>query len=466
MEKLSLYEVLKALDGELLNGNITELTNLYINGVSTDSRKIEAGNLFVPIKGEHFDGHKFIVDCCNKGAFCLTQTKEADIIKNQMVIYVSNTIKALGDLAKYYRNKFKSLKIIGLTGSVGKTTSKDMIASVFIQSFNILKTDGNYNNEIGLPLTLFNLTSNTEIAILELGMSHFGEIEYLTKIIEPIDGAAITNIGVSHMENLGSREGILKAKSEIFEGLNKDSIAVLNSDDDMLITLKNNLKSTIIWFGIENKLNIYADNINLLGLNGVSCDIHIDDKVFNVYIRSPGKHIIYAALLATALATHFNIPIYKIKQGIEQFEPTQMRMNISKVNSFTLINDAYNASPQSMKAALEVLKNSGGNRKVAILGDMLEIGNETFEIHNQVGCMAANLGIDLIICIGELGKYIYDGAKSNKSENQIILYFENQDYLYLELKDLLKKDDTILVKASRGLHLEKTIDKIEKVELQ
>lgn len=460
MENILIKDVIKAVNGVLINPK--NIDNLYINGVSTDSRTIEKNNLFVPIAGEHFDGHNFITDCCKKGAFCLTENKEADIIENYMVIYVKSTIEALGSLAKFYCSKILNADIIAITGSVGKTTTKDMIASVLNQKYTTLKTEGNYNNEIGLPLTLFKGNKQHNKIVLEMGMSQFGEIDYLSSIANP-DTAIITNIGVSHIENLGSRQNILKAKSEIFNYLNSNSKIVLNSDDDMLLTLQNKFDN-ILWYGIDNKRTFYADNIKLLGLDGVNCDIHFNNNTLNINIPSPGKHMVYVALCAFVVGYIHDIDFELIKKGIESFVPSNMRMNIINNSNFTIINDAYNASPQSMKSALDVLKNCSNQRKVAILGDMYEIGEQSEQMHREIGKYAVDCNIDVIICVGDLAKYIYNEAYSNKNENQIILYFDSKQNLYDKLFDILKKYDIILIKASRGMHLEQTIDKIEKVE--
>lgn len=469
MENILLRDIIKAVNGKLLNDK--DIDKLYITNVIIDSRKAKEMSLFVPIVGERVDGHDFISVAFENGAICaLSEKEKIETKEDYIIIYVDSTVKALGDLAKFYCSLFNS-NIIEITGSVGKTTTKDMLASVLNQRFITLKTEGNYNNEIGLPLTLFRLNKEIDIVVLELGMSQLDEIKYLGSIPKKADVAVITNIGTSHIENLGSREGILKAKTEIFDSLDKNAIILLNSDDDMLLTLKDNPdfpQNKIWWFGIENKIHTYADNIELLGLDGVNCDIHLENynnEILRVHIPSPGKHIIYATLIAVSIARYYEIPLEEIRTGIENFIPTQMRMNIIKSKNFSIINDAYNASPQSMKSALDVLKLSGNNRKVAILGDMFEMGDYAPDMHREIGEYAINIGIDVVICIGKLAKYIYNSADINKNSKQIVLYFEKQENLYNKLFEILKKYDIILVKASRGMALEKTIDKIEKVEL-
>lgn len=450
-----LKNIVNAVNGKLLN---TLDENIEIKNISTDSRNIGENTLFVPIVGERVDGHNFIKSAFEKGAVCAFTEKEENITEVPL-IKVKNTVKALGDLAKYYR-KSLDVKVVGVTGSVGKTTTKDMVASVLSQKYNVLKTEGNYNNEIGMPLTVFNMDKNTEVAVLELGMSEFREIDYLSAIAKP-DIAVITNIGTSHIENLGSREGILKAKTEMLPYIQEKGIVILNADDDMLITLDTE-KYNIIWYGIENKCGIYADNIQLLGLEGSKCDIHTGKEILSVYIPVSGKHMIYNAMAAVAAGKQLGLDNEQIVKGICEFIPTKMRMNIINCeNGITIINDAYNASPQSMKAAIDVLTGSACIRKVAILGDMYEMGDFAPKYHKEVGEYAAKADIDVIIAVGEISENIKSGAEEAGAKK--VLYFRKQEDI--KLQEILKKGDIVLVKASRGMHLEDTIDKIEKVEL-
>jgi len=451
-----LNEIAEAVDGVLINSHGEDIE---IDSVSTDSRKINKNTLFVPIIGENADGHDFIQAAFEKGAVCAFTQREKNTEKFPL-IKVKDTVKALGDLARYYKSSL-NVNTVAVTGSVGKTTTKDIIASVLSQKYKVLKTEGNYNNEIGMPLTIFNMNKDTQMAVLEMGMSEFGEIDYLCKIAKP-DIAVITNIGTSHIENLGSREGILKAKTEILPYIKQKGAAILNADDDMLITLKDRAGCNIIWYGIENKSGVYADNIELLGLSGSRCDIHLDGEVLKVFIPVAGKHMIYNAMAAAAVGKKFALSNEQITEGIRKFTPTKMRMDIKKCkNGITIINDVYNASPQSVKAALEVLKNSENSRKIAILGDMLEMGSYSNKYHFEVGEYAAKLGIDIIIAVGELSEYIKQGAEANNALK--VFYFKNQEEI--EPENILKKGDIVLVKASRGIHLENTVDKIEKVEL-
>lgn len=451
MKSITLGEIAKAVSGDFA-GNC----DIKINSITTDTRKITKGCLFVPLKGEKFDGHDFISQAFEKGAVCCLSHKN-DIGGN--VIYVKDTKKALGDIARYYRGLF-NIKVCGITGSVGKTTTKDMIYSVLSQKYRTIKTQGNFNNDIGLPLTVFNIEEDTEAAVIEMGMNNFGEISYLTKIACP-DVAVITNVGVSHIENLGSREGILKAKCEIFEGLPKNGTAILNADNDMLVTLMGKTTHKTIWFGIENRKDLFAENIETKGIEGVKCTICANGTKFDVNIGVPGDHMVLNALAAAAVGFEFGLSCEEIKAGIESFVPTGMRMEITKTkNNITVINDAYNANPVSMKAAIDVLLRADGE-KTAVLGDMFELGDFGPKLHFEVGQYAAEKGIDNIICIGSISKNMYDGALS---KNGHAVYFEDTDSFFKNGFELVSKaDTTVLVKASHSMQFEKIAEKIAEV---
>lgn len=455
MKSLSLKEIISAVGG-IFKGNLNT-SETFIGHITTDTRKIQEGDLFIPLKGDNFDGHDFLLQAFEKGASCCFSETEAPFSN---LILVKDTKKALKDLAKYYRSLF-SIPVVAITGSVGKTTTKDLIASVLSQKYSVLKTEGNFNNEIGLPLTIFCLEEFHEVAVLEMGMNSFGEIHNLSEIAEP-DIAVITNIGVSHIENLGSRNGILKAKCEIFDFMNEKGIAVLNADDDKLITLDNKLKNKINWYGIYNKSGIYADEIQSKGLEGIFCRIHTQLGEFCTDIPVSGEHMIYNAMSATIVGILLELNLEEIKKGIEQFTPSKMRMNILNTNAgIKIINDSYNANPVSMKAAIDVLKNAQ-KRTVCILGDMLELGEYTKIMHYEVGSYAAQKKIDCIICIGTFAKYIAEGAIKEKDSN-VFFYADKEEFFERGLQ-ILKADDVVLVKASRGMHFEKIVEKIQEVK--
>ncbi len=456
MKSFNIGDVCAAVKGSL---SMCGMEETVIKSVTTDSRKITEGCLFIPLKGERFDGHDFINQAFEKGAVCCLSEKNIDC--SSVVIYVEDTRKALLDLASFYRRLF-DIKVCAITGSVGKTTTKDMIASVLSQKYNTLKTQGNFNNDIGLPLTVFNLEEEHQAAVLEMGMNNFGEISRLTAVGRP-DVAVITNVGVSHIENLGSCEGILKAKCEIFESMNENGIAVLNGDNDMLDTLKGREKLKTIWFGIEDKSGFYADNIVEKGIEGVSCTIHYKEKSIDVNISVPGSHMVLNALAAAAVGYCFGLSMEEIKKGIESFVPTGMRMEIKKMPcGVTLINDSYNANPVSTKAAIDVLAKSEGI-KTAVLGDMLELGTFAEKLHFEVGQYAAQKGIDNIICIGEISESMYKGALSLKKEG--VKYFKSLDEFFENgFNDLLIKDSTMLIKASHSMAFEKIAERLQGVK--
>ena len=458
MKPIFIEEVIKAVNGCISKNINTD--NIFIQNVSTDTRNIKKGDLFIPIIGENFDGHNFIDVAFEKGAIACFSQKE--INTNNLVINVADTKKALKDLAMYYRNLF-DIPVVALTGSAGKTTTKDMLASCLSVKYNTLKTQGNFNNEIGLPLTVFNIEEDTEVAVLEMGMNHFGEISALSKIAKP-DIALITNIGVSHIENLGNREGILRAKYEIFDHLKPNGVKILNGDDDLLSTLKEeNDTIQVHFYSINKNLDAYATNIQENGIDGISAKINYLGKNFNVNLKIPGRHMISNALAVTLVCEKLGLTENEIKKGLETFKPSKMRMDIIKTGNYTIINDTYNANPNSMKATLDVLATTKG-RKVAILGDMFELGSYSKDMHYDIGKYAIEKEIDELIFIGEHSYYMLEGAKSIINNKSSINYFKTQDEFIENIDRLLKQGDVILVKASRGVKLENTVDEITRRE--
>ena len=456
MKSISLKEICKAVGGRFQSGADE---NFKIENITTDTREVGANSLFIPLRGERFDGHDFILQAFEKGAACSLSEKEVSTEKP--VILVENSLKALRDLAAYYLSLF-NIKVVAITGSVGKTTTKDMVASVLEEKYKVLKTQGNFNNEIGLPKTVFNITDEHEVAVLEMGMNNFGEIHNLSEIAKP-DIAVITNVGVAHIENLGSREGVLKAKCEIFDFMKENGVAVLNRDNDLLRTIDGKYRFKILWFGNGHVGDFYASNIVSKGLDGISCTIYCPNGEFDAEISVPGEHMVYNALTAAAVGYELGLDTFRIKRGIENFIPTARRMAISTTEyGITIINDAYNANPVSMNAAIDVLAKSTG-RKVAVLGEMLELGKYSSEFHKEVGDYAAQKGIDLVICIGEtFAKATYMGASVMGADT---LYFKTQEEMFDKgLKGIFKKGDTVLVKASMRMHLEKTVEKLQEVK--
>ncbi|ABN52209.1 MAG TPA: UDP-N-acetylmuramoyl-tripeptide--D-alanyl-D-alanine ligase [Hungateiclostridium thermocellum] len=453
MEILKCEEVVKAVGGTLISGEV----NTVFYNISTDSRNIKQGDLFIPLIGERFDGHNYIASALEHGALGSLTQKETEPFPGKVLIKVSDTLKALRDLAVYYRQKFK-IPFVGITGSVGKTSTKEMVAAVLSKGFKVLKNQGNFNNEIGVPLTIFNLDKSHEAAVVEMGMSGFGEISRLTSIVKP-DIAIITNIGVSHIEKLGSKNNILKAKMEIFEGLNEKGLAILNGDDKLLYGLNNLLKFRTVFYGMEEGLDLRAYNVESLGEKGSTFDIEIRGKEYRVRIPVPGIHNVYNALAGIAVGIELGIPPEKIVEGIEEFSPGKMRLDIINYNGLKIINDAYNASPQSMEAAIDVLKDiSGEGRTFAVLGDMLELGEFSKSAHMEVGKYAASKGIDYIVAVGEYRSNIVRGAvEAGAKEEKVFEFKDNMDAAKF-LKEFVKSGDVLLVKGSRGMKMEEIVN--------
>lgn len=462
MKRLTCKEILQATGGKLVSGYPEQ----EILDISTDSRTIKAGSLFIPIKGERFDGHDFIKNALEKGAAGTLTNKDLceveygkDEYKDRIMIKVDDTLKALRDIAAYYRKKF-SIPFIGITGSVGKTSTKDMIASVLSQEYNVLKTQGNYNNEIGVPLTIFNLDDHHQVGVIEMGMSNFGEISRLTSIVLP-KVAVITNIGISHIEKLGSRQNILKAKMEIFEGLSRDGLIVLNGDDNLLYGLKGFLNYRTVYYGMDEGLDYQAYNIQNAGEGGIYFDINVKNSEYKVHVPLPGVHNVYNALAAIAVGLEMGIEMENIIKGISEFVPEKMRLNIIKVGSIKVINDAYNANPQSMEAALRVLKDIGNaQRRIAVLGDILELGDWAKKAHLEIGKLAFTLEIDYIITVGNNAAYIAEGAILAGISPKRVRHFPDNRSAIEFLETFVKKGDAILIKGSRGMKMEEIAEQM------
>ena len=460
MEPMTIREILEAVDGKLL-GEFSDL-DLTVKHVFTDSRNPDPGALFIPLVGERFDGHAFLNEALEGGAAgCFTQRERESYLPGKFYIKVGSTQKALRDLARHYKQKFR-IPFVAVTGSVGKTTTKDMVAAVLGERFKVLKTEGNFNNEVGLPLTLLRLNSNHEICVVEMGMNHFGEIEYLSSIVEP-DVAVITNIGDSHIENLGSRENILKAKCEIFSHMDpKKGYVILNGDDPLLEPLRASLPFQSVLVGTAEGLDYRATGVESDGEKSVRCHVRTPRSGFDVEIPALGNHMLYPTLTAAAVAEHFGMTGGEIARGVLRFAPTQMRMNILKRgDGITILNDAYNANPQSMRAAVEVLSKSGGDYKIAVLGDMFELGPFAPTLHAGVGAYLGKAGIDCLVAVGELARHIYDAAKDAMVPQ--VYWCETKEEAKPILAELVKPNSTILVKASRGMAFEELVDDLKRI---
>lgn len=425
-------------------------------GIAIDSRKIEAGWLFAATVGERVDGHSFIESCYEKNALCCLGEKPP-VCENQSYIQVSSTFQALKDIAEYYRSTLK-IPVVGITGSVGKTSTKEMIASVLGVKFNTLKTVGNFNNEVGLPLTVFNIREEHEAAVLEMGISDFGEMHRLSKIARP-DICVITNIGFCHLEFLGDRDGVLRAKSEIFDFAADGAKAIVNGDDDKLYTLTAREDLDVTTFGMDSKNTVYAKNVENLGLDGLRCDISTPAGDFSAHIHIPGMHMVYNALAGTCVGLACGLTLEEIKFGIENAQTISGRNNIIHTEKYTIMDDCYNANPVSMKASLDVLSTALG-RKVAILGDMGELGTDEAALHYTVGEHAAGKQIDLLLCVGTLSEEIVKGAKAVNPQMNAHL-FATKEELLEKLPELLADKDSILIKASHFMQFEKIVNSLQ-----
>ncbi len=463
MIQLTITEILEATEGVLLRGH----SDTAISGVSTDSRKAGPGYLFIPLKGERYDGHDFIQGAFESGASAaLTERSPADIYNavagqdaqagDKILIKVGNTLKALQDIAAYYRSKFP-IPFVGITGSVGKTSTKDMVACALGAGYNVLKNEGNLNNEIGVPLTIFNLEDYHEAAVVEMGMSGVGEISTLTGIVRPKVGI-ITNIGISHIEKLGSRQNILKAKLELLEGLQPDGLLILNGDDVMLSGVKDLLNVRTVSYGLEEGVDYQAYNVRSRGENGIDFGITIGGREYNVHLPTPGVHNVYNALAALAAGHELGIDIPELIRGIAAYSPGSMRLNIIKANGITIINDVYNASPQSVKAAIDVLDELEAGRRIAVLGDMLELGEWSVDAHLETGHNAAGSRADIVITVGKAAADIARGAVEAgfPPENTVMTESNKQAMDYLGR--IISKGDAVLVKGSRGMKMEEIVN--------
>ena len=436
------------------NGRLNKNTDEKILNITTDTREIKKGSLFIALKGENFDGHSFLEEAFKKGAAAAVSEIESELCDKYPIILVDSTYKALLDIAKGYRQSL-DLKAVAVTGSVGKTTTKDMIYEVLKTEYQTYKTQGNLNNHIGVPKTIFSLDENTKMAVIEMGMNHFNEISPLTKTALP-DMAVITGIGVSHIENLGSRENILKAKLEVLEGMNKNAPVIINSDNDLLGEIKALDEHKIIRCAVyDNTADVKAENLKETDGKSQFEVFYKGQKLFDATLNVMGEHNVIDALLAVAVGINAGIDAENIKKGLYNFTPSGMRQIITVKNNITFIEDCYNASPDSMRASLLVLSKHSG-RKIAVLGDMFELGEHAKAAHLEVAEFAKNK-CDVLFTCGENSKLMHNVFKEAQKES---FHFENKEKLSKALLETLKEGDSVLFKASHGMHFEKIIENI------
>ncbi len=463
IKDITVEDVLDICSGELICGNL----DMVLENFCQDTRLIKPGDVYVGIKGENHNGNDIYEDALQKGAkACILQgIIIPDNIKeryaNRAIILVDDTIRALQKLATYKRSMV-DIPVVAVTGSVGKTSTKDIIASVMSKEYNVLKTEGNYNSQLGVALTVLRLRKEHTAMVIELGMSELGEISRLTNIVKPTV-AVITNVGTAHIGILGSRENILKAKLEILEGLQSDGKLVINNDNDLLHnwSMNSNAMCDVVTYGMENVSNVMAYN-TVLTEDGSTYNVDVKRKTYNVQIGIGGNHFVSNSLCAIAVGRIFNITMENILDGIAHFELTKRRMQVEKLeNKVTVINDCYNANYDSMKAAIEYLSKLEGSKKIAVLGDMLELGDYSEKLHRQVGKAVVEYNIDILIAVGNEVKYMADEALKNGMNSQNIYTFDTNEEAIKTLKSLIANGDTgVLIKASNAMHFQEIFDGI------
>lgn len=468
MKKLTIEQITEAVKGELLLGDPKD----EISGVSTDSRKVAEGDAFFPLTGEQHDAHDFIPQAVERGCrtFLLSRKPSEIMVSGKPLsqyetdgngplnlILVSDTTSALQDLAVYYLSLFSMIKI-GVTGSTGKTTTKEMLYWIFSEKYKTSRTIGNFNNHIGLPLTVLSIPEDTEAGIFEMGMSELGEIDLLAKLVRP-DIGIITNIGISHIENLGSRENILKAKLEITNYFTSEGILIVNEDNDFLSRddVKGNYR--VVTTGETGRSNFILSNILDYGEEGIEFTIEHKEVAQTFRLNVPGRHNAYNGALAVAAASSCGITMAEAAKGLLKLEITDKRLNIKGKNGMKIIDDTYNASPDSMKAAIDVLTATKGFRKIAILADMFELGENSDAFHAEVGRYAGENSVDILIAVGNQAKHIYEAAKEILGD-QKVHYYETKELLMGDIGSMISSGDVILLKGSRGMAMDQVVKKI------
>ncbi|MBE7021646.1 MAG: UDP-N-acetylmuramoyl-tripeptide--D-alanyl-D-alanine ligase [Ruminococcaceae bacterium] len=449
MKPMSIKEITAAIDGRLISGN----PETIVSGVCTDTRRVTPGALFIPLIGERFDAHDFIPDALAAGC-AASLTSRREITSEKPLIYVEDTRIALGHLAACYRRSF-TLPVIGITGSVGKTTAKEMTATVLSSKLSVLKTQGNLNNEIGLPLTLLQLEESHRAAVIEMGMSGYGEIDHLAAIAAP-DLVIMTNIGLSHIEMLGSQENIYRAKAEFLPHLRPGGTVILNGDDPILSAHRSEMPVRTISVGTTPGCDILARDI-CSAPDSVSFTLAYGDEQVPVRLSFPGTHNVINALFACAAGLVLGIPLKEAAAALATFTPGDRRMEFIRKNNLTVINDCYNAAPASMAAALKVLAAQSG-RKIAVLGDIRELGEHAPAAHKDLGTLAAALSLDALFTLGENGRLIAEGALLAGMAKTAVFSFTDIDALNDALSTYTQEGDIILVKASRAMRLERVTE--------
>ena len=450
MKPFTLRDALNAVNGRYF-GNEAALDS-GIDRVTSDSRTAGTGALFIALKGTRVDGHDFMAGCIRAGAVaCLTEREPTP--QERPAIQVDSTLRATGALAAWHRARF-AIPVIGITGSVGKTTTKEMIAAVLSQRFNTHKTQKNLNNELGVPWTLLRLDDGHQVSVVEMGISDFGEMRRLTHMVRPTI-AVFSVIGDAHLEFLGDRDGVMRAKGEIFEGMDENGLAVLNGDDPIQRKCHPNMRR--VTYGLGEGCDVRGSDVRNLGEDGMRMTVRHSGGTFEVAIPAFGSHLASAALAAAAVGLELGLTGEEIARGVAQYQTVGDRARVIHAGDMTIVSDCYNANPNSCQAAVDSLMQLEGKRRVCVLGDMLELGPRTEELHHGVGEYAAKAGVDLVIGCGPLSRAIADGAKAAGSD---VLYYEDKARLIAALGDILRPGDCVLVKASHSMAFEEIVKRL------
>ena len=451
MKPFTLAEIAAACGGKYVGSE--EMKSATVTSVERDSRQIQDGSLFLAIKGGRVDGHDYIQKCYDSGAVCVI-CEQAPANAPKPYILVPSTLDAVKQIGRAYREKF-DIPVVGVSGSVGKTSTKEMLYAVLSQKYKTHKTQGNLNNELGVPLTLLSMPEDAEAAVIEMGISGFGEMSRLAQMVQPTI-CVLTVIGCCHLENLGDRDGVLRAKTEMFAYAREGAEFILGGDDDKLAAVTQVQGKSPIFFGLAKKNRFYAENIENNGEGGVRCTLCFDGKRLDVTIPAIGSYMVSNALAAVAAGSLLGLSDEQLKNGVEAYQTVGRRAHVINTASLRIIDDCYNANPTSVKASLDTLNNFGG-RRVAILGDMKELGANELALHFDTGVYAKELGIDRILSVGPLSKELAHGADD--------LWFESIDALLTELAKLLQKGDTVLVKASHSMQFERITEAVAALTL-
>jgi len=452
MDKLSLKEIAQVTGAE-----INSDAEIFFDGVTTDSRKITSGELFIGLKGENFNGESFAKDAVNKGAAAVLVSKTAKRIPEGIVLKVDDTLTAYRQIAGAWRNRF-NIPVIAVTGSNGKTTTKDLTAAALSGLGHVQKTSANFNNEVGVPMTLLGLNEKHNAAVVEIGMRGLGQIETLAKVVKPTIGI-VTNVSEAHIELLGSIENIARAKGELVEAIQSGGTIILNADNRHTAEMKNLAGAgvNVVTYGLENSADVTAKNI-LIGSVSTEFTLSYGGEDFDFEIPMLGRHNVSNSLAAIAVGLTVGLNVEEIQRGISSLTTTKMRFEVIRRDGLTIVNDAYNASPASMRVAIKTTSEIYDGRLIAVLGDMLELGDISEKIHREIGAEVVENKFDTLITLGELGKFIAEGARSAGLKN--VYTFDTHEDAAKKILELVRDGDTILFKASHVMHMEKIIELI------